>query len=501
MASQIDNLISVCSFHPEEELDHYCKTCDRALCEDCIKQDHRDHDWCKLKKVAQNIRRLASDKITEIINQEIPKIESNFKAIAEVKARNKETKTDKTSRIKHREKELVSAVKVITDSLIKELSDSDSGKGELSVESEEDKNITSLQSLVAYFKENKDLADDSIVVKLHEKIRNRLSSIEVRDPHIAEDHVEFDEGQVDVHSLERMFGRVVREKLHSRLLGEEIEGRTLTKLFNFQVTSNPIISLSEKSLEETWVYGRNGREIKLCNTDGGVARKYELGDIAIRDFVRLDNGDLIIADSINRVLSRWSIKDGEIKTLTNLSPFEPLGVALSLKKELLVGMKDRFNTRRIVQKMAINGRVLHSYEYEEGHREWIKYYLFNSPDRVAENFNRDICVVDTMSRNTGRLLIITEAGKLRVIYEGQNLGRMFKPSDVCCAKNSEIIISDPRNNAVHVLDKDGSFQRFLLTDCPMPSALKLANNRLLMGSENGSVHIYEYEESCQSNDK
>jgi hypothetical protein len=140
-----------------------------------------------------------------------------------------------------------------------------------------------------------------------------------------------------------------------------------------------------------WVYARNGREIKLCNADGGVARKYELGDTTIREFVRLDNGDFLIADSIKRVLSRWSIKDGEIKTLTNLSPFEPLGVALSLKKELLVGMKDRFNTRRIVQKMAINGRILHSYEYEEGHREWIKYYLFKSPDRVAENFNTDLC--------------------------------------------------------------------------------------------------------------
>jgi Mg2+ and Co2+ transporter CorA len=144
MASQIDNLISVCSFHPEEELDHYCKTCDRALCEDCIKLDHREHNWCKLKKVAQNIRSIASDKITQIINQEIPKIESNFQAIADVKARNKETKTDKMNRIKHHKKELVSAVKVISDNLIKERSNSE---GEQSLDSEEDKNISSLHTL------------------------------------------------------------------------------------------------------------------------------------------------------------------------------------------------------------------------------------------------------------------------------------------------------------------------------------------------------------------
>ena len=353
--------------------------------------------------------------------------------------------------------------------------------------------------MVAYYNENRQSLDGVAILRLQEKIRILLSRVRMHDPLRSEDHVDFDEGQIDIHSLERMFGLVVRES--SQNLAVDIEGTTLTEQFNFQVTANPITSLSEKSLEQTWVYGRNDKEIKLCNTDGGVVRKFEFGDTVIRGFVRLDNGDIIIADGVNRVLSRWSNKDGDIKTLTNLSPFEPLGVALSHRKELLVGMKDRFNTRRIVQRMAINARVLHTYEYEEGHREWIKYYLFNSPDRVAENFNRDLCVVDSLSRNTGRLLIISEAGKLRVIYEGQNLGRMFKPSDVCCSKNSEIILGDPRNNAVHVLDKDGTFQRFLLTDCSYPSALRLTPNRILMGSENGSVHVFEYEESNQSNDE
>ena len=499
MAGQIDNLISVCSFHPEEELDHYCKTCERALCEECIKLDHRDHDWYKLKKVAQDIKDSASDKITEIINQEIPKIESNLKAIAEVEEKNKEAKTEKINRIKHRENELIAAVKVISDSLIKDITESRFSEGEQHAKAEEDKNIASLQSLVAYYNENRQNLDGVAILRLQEKIRILLSRVRMHDPVRSEDHVEFDEGQIDIHSLERMFGLVVRES--SQNLAVDIEGTTLTEQFNFQVTANPITSLSEKSLEQTWVYGRNDKEIKLCNTDGGVVRKFELGDTVIRGFVRLDNGDIIIADGVNRVLSRWSNKDGDIKTLTNLSPFEPLGVALSHRKELLVGMKDRFNTRRIVQRMAINARVLHTYEYEEGHREWIKYYLFNSPDRVAENFNRDLCVVDSLSRNTGRLLIISEAGKLRVIYEGQNLGRMFKPSDVCCSKNSEIILGDPRNNAVHVLDKDGTFQRFLLTDCSYPSALRLTPNRILMGSENGSVHVFEYEESNQSNDE
>lgn len=498
MAGQIDNLISVCSFHSEEELDHYCLTCDRSLCEECIKVDHRDHDWCKLKKVAQNFRGTASDRITELINQEVPRIEHNVKALAEVEEKNREAKTGKINRIKHREHELISAVKVISESLIKDISESKFDESAQHVRSQEDENIAILKNLVSYFNENKQSTDDATILKLHEKIRILMSRIRIHDPKRTEDHVEFDEGQLDIHSLKRMFGHVIRE--NSERLGVDIQGTPLTELFNFQVTANPIITLSEKSPEQVWVCGRNDKEIKLCNTDGSIVRKFDIGDGVIGGFVRLDNGDLIIADSVNRVLNRWSIKDGDIKTLTNLSPFEPLGVALSLRKELLIGMRDRFNTRRIIQKMTTSGRVLHTFEYEEGHREWIKYYLFNSPDRIAESYSRDLCVVDTMSRNTGRLLILSEAGKLRAIYEGQNLGRMFKPSDVCCTRGCEIILGDPRNNAVHVLDKIGKFQRFLLTNCSYPSALRLTQNRILIGSENGSVHVFEYEESNQSND-
>lgn len=86
--------------------------------------DHRDHDWCKLKKVAQDFRATASDKITEIINQEVPRIEHNVKALAEVEEKNRKAKTEKINRIKHREHELISAVKVISESLIKDISES-----------------------------------------------------------------------------------------------------------------------------------------------------------------------------------------------------------------------------------------------------------------------------------------------------------------------------------------------------------------------------------------
>lgn len=68
MVGQIDNLISVCSFYFEEELDYYCLICDRSLCEECIKVDYCDYDWCKFKKVVQNFRGMVSDKIIELIN-------------------------------------------------------------------------------------------------------------------------------------------------------------------------------------------------------------------------------------------------------------------------------------------------------------------------------------------------------------------------------------------------------------------------------------------------
>lgn len=68
--------------------------------------------------------------------------------------------------------------------------------------------------------------------------------------------------------------------------------------------------------------------------------------------------------------------------------------------------------------MMISGWVLYIFEYEEGYWEWIKYYLFNLFDRIVESYNRDLCVVDMMSRNIGCLFILLEVGKFCVIYEG-----------------------------------------------------------------------------------
>lgn len=49
--------------------------------------------------------------------------------------------------------------------------------------------------------------------------------------------------------------------------------------------------------------GWNDKEIKLCNIDGSIVWKFDIGDGVIRGFVCLDNGDFIIVDSVNRVLN------------------------------------------------------------------------------------------------------------------------------------------------------------------------------------------------------
>lgn len=89
--------------------------------------------------------------------------------------------------------------------------------------------------------------------------------------------------------------------------------------------------------------GWNDKEIKLCNIDGSIVWKFDIGDGVIGGFVCLDNGDFIIVDSVNRVLNWWFIKDGDIKILMNLLLFEFFGVVVLLWKELFIGMRDWFN--------------------------------------------------------------------------------------------------------------------------------------------------------------
>jgi hypothetical protein len=83
-----------------------------------------------------------------------------------------------------------------------------------------------------------------------------------------------------------------------------------------------------------------------------------------------------------------------------------------------------------------------------------KHRLFTLPRRITTNNNKDIVVVDSTSRDTGRVVVVGWEGGLRWTYTGHfkiNVTTQFDPYDVVTTTAEHIIVCDSISHALHLV--------------------------------------------------
>lgn len=120
--------------------------------------------------------------------------------------------------------------------------------------------------------------------------------------------------------------------------------------------------------------------------------------------------------------------------------------------------------------------------------------LFTCPKDITENNNGDVIVSDGL-----RLVVIDRAGKYRFSYRGPPFGGILLPYGVCTDALLNILVCDGRTNTVQMIDKDGSFLSFLLTEktpgitCPVCLSYDVNTNFLWVGAmDRNTVSVYKY---------
>lgn len=121
---------------------------------------------------------------------------------------------------------------------------------------------------------------------------------------------------------------------------------------------------------------------------------------------------------------------------------------------------------------------------------------------------RDTGLMNRMERHRNDIFFLGRQGYLKgliingetskSVYEGRlgsNPAKTFDPRGMCCDQNDQVIIADNKNSALHLLDKDWKFKKFLLREwdgITHPTAIALHQGCLWIGQEDGIIQIRKY---------
>lgn len=149
---------------------------------------------------------------------------------------------------------------------------------------------------------------------------------------------------------------------------------------------------------------------------------------------------------------------GEIKTVLNSSPMKPLAIHVNKNNESIVGFREQkpvfpvtdFSVRQvIIFDSAYKPRVVLETD-TKGNK------LFSYPARIKTDSKNVLYVADLMKKDhSGRIVAVDTNGCLQFTYNGNPNSKTFFPYGIAITPSDNIILSDGKNNALHVLNTKG----------------------------------------------
>nr|XP_022315207.1 E3 ubiquitin-protein ligase TRIM71-like [Crassostrea virginica]XP_022315208.1 E3 ubiquitin-protein ligase TRIM71-like [Crassostrea virginica]XP_022315209.1 E3 ubiquitin-protein ligase TRIM71-like [Crassostrea virginica] len=202
-----------------------------------------------------------------------------------------------------------------------------------------------------------------------------------------------------------------------------------------------------------WVSDDDGN---LVQTDlqGNALQKIKTSSEGTGYHTVTQDMDLMYADRKKHVIKRITM-DNKVTEFIKTGDWEPLSIHSSKTNgDILVGMK-KDNVARVTRYNK-TGREIQGIQRDNKDQK-----LYSNPHYITENINGDICTSDI---SADAVVVVNKSGHHRFSYSGQH--SRFLPWGICTDVVGHIIVCEGffGNRAVHILDEDGGFLRFLLKE-------------------------------------
>ncbi|XP_061170953.1 uncharacterized protein LOC133180441 [Saccostrea echinata] len=475
--------IEMCKTH-DLPIDVICEDCDEFICGKCAKTDHRDHEWSTIPTAASQKRRGLLNFLKKIKEEDLPGIEEKIEKMSKQITENEELCDSEIKKLQKHYDEIITSLSEIKKRNERRLRDHLKDKNDQleSVKSELFKKRESIAETVQFMEDSKSAMSDYSMIDNHRELTQLLAGLDV-DIKGFKHSVRYSKGEISDNVMEKLIGKTLN-----------LKDICLTETSSFKYGDQRIVFLRALSEAQCYIRELESPYTEQVNKEGEKKHKY---NITPNDMCVTDNGDVYFTDFTNYSIRSLSLS-GSVSTVISTNPLVPAGICQSVDGGLLVtllnSVSDRYklesHSRRLVRHITVTGDVIHEYEYQEDG----KTRLFTVPYRITQNSNSEICVVNRTSDTTGDLVIMSPSGRVKSVYRGQNLTGNLDLTNVECDSHCNILVTDKASKNIHLLNPDGEFLKFLLTENEVnsPFRLSLYKSTLWVGYYGGLVKVFLY---------
>nr|XP_022334073.1 uncharacterized protein LOC111131034 [Crassostrea virginica] len=511
MASCVSDTME-CNKHPGELIQRLCANCNVYVCLECVSLSHAGHVFKKFrdimeekKKELEHIVKLTKEETLEDLEKKVERAKKQKELFCE-EIQNKvdlvqkraevlkaavdaikdkylqellKTKTEHVKEFDDAEEKLrgtVGAVKSLVEGYELVLrSDNQSSviEGSRNAEHEIEKSIPNV-SIPNYRHQNWTFPE------IGEEITKLFVEV-VNEEYLGSDYVDEGVSSEDSDPAELKFAcstltrnrrspiRVKRNRSRAQnrkncriLLSADIRTPARMKVGNDDQNVSSIFAASSREAWMNITGDSHSSEVQRVQKHGNICDRITR---EAEDFCIGQSDNLYATERHGSRVFEYNLKDKTFNTMANLSPYIVKGVKVMASGDLAVCTLDKSNftvskqSKRTIRILNSAGNFISDIEFAGNTNN----KLFVHPHRVEERVD-DFCVVDRLSENEGRLIVVSKSSKVRFTYTGieKNPRHRFDPRDVVVADDSSIYIAD-RNYGIHQLTPLGLFARYLIT--------------------------------------
>lgn len=501
-----------CQNHQEESIDKYCNQCQLPLCNKCVTKpssikhpelsqsnhkvstelSHTDHQIFPISDIITN----KMTELTEMIVSSEDKLSKYKEVIESVKKCTNEfsTHVEKcVEDVKARNNQLKQNIDAITEGFITTLSEMETNYQENMKKTETllHEDATKLKQLIGKCHEMLK-KPDADMIQLVTDMKHKLDQfIPCEPPGPINPPVLITEDTC-LDNLKAIFGKLDKEErdekhsTHSK--SQDTNVRVISK-FSAWSAKDIVTTVNEN---QAWMGSHGYDGLTMTTLEGHVIQTVDT-DFGLFDLAmtKSDASKLIVTTMYGGKVKMLAPDNKFIDIYVAPNHCKTQGLTVTDDNYIVVCLYNSTQKEGQLVKLCTNGTLIDTIHYDAD-----KQPLFEDPYRISSNRNGDLIVVQLYNSD---IVVVNKLGQKRFTYTGHDDwgDGEFNPWYTTTDHKSHILISDYWNSLIHLLDKDGNFLQFIITDQhgiqkPWGLSIDMLGRLWVCSSGNDQVMVVKY---------